>query len=667
MVTKFHILKAHTLPLFTLLPRTLSFSKLPNFSVSSISFTTQIHAHNQSSDPELSYGPSLRKGTLPPTPISQTSLRTFTKEDDDGGEYNDDYAFNEESFTRVFDIAAIRVPSKDCFILENRLRGHLLNWPRIRNIARVPGDDFDDEEVKKLVGTPSNEDSLVSLDRRMHGKAEGDGEPLSPVLHREKLVKTFDSVGFVNFRNLAKMTRPSSRKKKMVDDEERSGGKNKDKVGRKGFSVVEVVEDGLMEGQDLKGLLGEGFHCRKWRGPTRLLLLDERYSKKCAEELPEAIKVVLKETIMDDRRSDFELVRCRLTLFYDYWQMDEILEAMLPNDIIIPSAFETVGHVAHLNLRDELLPYKKLIGKVILDKNKPKIQTVVNKIDSIQNDYRTMQLEVLAGNHSLVTTVVENGLQFQVDLSTVYWNSRLATERQRLLNGFTRKDVVCRLHILLLFCVAFKLLYALKAMGMHVFIFMATKILVVSFFPFTTISLIHMLLPFAGDVFSGVGPIAISAAKIVKRVYANDLNPQAIEYLERNCVLNKLEKKIRVFNMDGRRFIVSLFTSEKAPSITQVVMNLPNDAVEFLDAFRGILRGRTKEEEYPLPLIHVYGFSKARDPEFDFHERIRIALTEVAVDVEMRRVRLVAPGKWMLCASFILPKSVAFGKPILEL
>ena len=56
----------------------------------------------------------------------------------------------------------------------------------------------------------------------------------------------------------------------------------------------------------------------------------------------------------------------------------------------------------------------------MLDKNKPRIQTVVNKIDSIQNEYRTMQLEVLAGNHSLVTTVVENGLRFQVDLATVY-------------------------------------------------------------------------------------------------------------------------------------------------------------------------------------------------------------------------------------------------------
>lgn len=57
---------------------------------------------------------------------------------------------------------------------------------------------------------------------------------------------------------------------------------------------------------------------------------------------------------------------------------------------------------------------------MVLDKNKPKIQTVVNKIDIIHNDYRTMQLEVLAGNHSLVTTVAENGLRFHVDLATVY-------------------------------------------------------------------------------------------------------------------------------------------------------------------------------------------------------------------------------------------------------
>ncbi|KAL6959231.1 tRNA (guanine(37)-N(1))-methyltransferase [Sarracenia purpurea var. burkii] len=169
-------------------------------------------------------------------------------------------------------------------------------------------------------------------------------------------------------------------------------------------------------------------------------------------------------------------------------------------------------------------------------------------------------------------------------------------------------------------------------------------------------------LQLAGDVFAGVGPIAISAARKVKRVYANDLNPYAVEYLERNCVLNKLERKIEVFNMDGRRFIDSVFASQKSQLITQVVMNLPNDAADYLAVFRGIFTAKLKDREITLPKIHVYGFSKSEDPEFDFHERIRIALSEVAFEVEMHRVRLVAPGKWMLCASFILPESVAFAK-----
>ncbi|XLU82164.1 hypothetical protein S245_005584 [Arachis hypogaea] len=214
--------------------------------------------------------------------------------------------------------------------------------------------------------------------------------------------------------------------------------------------------------------------------------------------------------------------------------MSEILEVLLPDGMVVPSDFETVGHIAHLNLRSKHLPYKTLIEKVVPDKNKSKRQTVVNKIDSIHNEYRTIQLEVLVGNHSLVTTVVENGICFQVDLATVYWSSRLATERQ-----------------------TFEWFYTNRC-----------------------------------DVFSGVGPLAISAAKIVKHVFANDLNPSVVEYLERNNVLNKLERKIEVFNMDGRRFVKAMYASYKAQSITHVVMNLPNEATEFLDAFRGIYKDR---------------------------------------------------------------------------
>lgn len=44
----------------------------------------------------------------------------------------------------------------------------------------------------------------------------------------------------------------------------------------------------------------------------------------------------------------------------------QILETMLPEGMIIPSAFETVGHIAHLNLKDEHLPYKNVIAKVLI-------------------------------------------------------------------------------------------------------------------------------------------------------------------------------------------------------------------------------------------------------------------------------------------------------------
>ncbi|XP_059661575.1 tRNA (guanine(37)-N1)-methyltransferase 1 [Cornus florida] len=615
MVTKF-MLRPHSLS-FTFVSPTRLFPK-PSLttpvtlsllsSATNNAMTTTATLTTTTFEEEFPYGPSLRKGHIP---SHQSQPRIEPKYQ----EQVEDDLIDENSFSRVFDISALRVPSEQCFDLESRLRGHLLNWPRIRNIARVPGDDMEDD-FKKLLSDHSNssnynsnsdDDSserLIALNRRIHGKADGDGDPLSPVLYRDLLAKKFNSRGFVKFRNLAKLSRPKKTRKKREDEREKKG------IGKNGFAaVVEIVEEKEEEGEDLSGLLGGEFKGRKWRGSTRLLLLDERYATTGLDELPEAIKAVLKDDGRQNTTSTFELVRCKVTLFYKYWQMNEILEAMLPKSMIVPSAFETVGHIAHLNLRDEHLPYKKLIAKVVLDKNRPKIQTVVNKIDVIHNDYRTMHLEVLAGNCSLVTTVVENGLRFHVDLATVYWNSRLATERQRLLNCFTSKDVIC-------------------------------------------------------DVFAGVGPLAISAAKKVKRVYANDLNPYAVEYLERNCVLNKLERKIEVYNMDARRFIDALFASEKAQSITQVVMNLPNDAVDYLDAFRGIFRKLPKEKDFTLtlPKIHVYGFSKAQDPEFDFHERIRIALSEVAFEVEMRRVRLVAPGKWMLCASFILPETVAFAK-----
>ena len=51
------------------------------------------------------------------------------------------------------------------------------------------------------------------------------------------------------------------------------------------------------------------------------------------------------------------------TLEYHHYSAHAVLSAVLPPEIKeIPTGFEMVGHIAHLNLRSEHLPYKALIG-----------------------------------------------------------------------------------------------------------------------------------------------------------------------------------------------------------------------------------------------------------------------------------------------------------------
>lgn len=499
-------------------------------------------------------------------------------------------AFNALDFARIYDIAALRVPAAECRDIANRLRGHLLNWPRIRNVARVEGDDLDGD-ISSLIGNDKDEkeNDPYSVLKAVYGAKE----PSGVLSERIRVIENFRRKGSRQFPCLDRISRPKSKGLK----ENRRDKDNATKYFKDKLYTVQIAKERLVcnpNGKEEPSLVNMGFGMKKWIGPTRLLLLDSRYAGKPASELPMAVQVLLNGAgVRNKGHPRREIVPCNLILFYDYWSTDEILNDLLTKGVTIPSAYENVGQIALLSLRDEHLPHKHHIAKVIFDKERSKIKTVVNETDSIKSQFCTLQLEVLAGNHSLVTTVIE------------YWNSKLAAERRRLIEGFNEKDVVC-------------------------------------------------------DVFAGVGPLAVAAAKKVWRVFANDLNPHALKYLAKNVSENRLLAKVEMYNLDGRTFLKQLLGFDKPVPMTQVVMDLPTDAEKFLDAFIGAFNPCTWNAKRPMPYIHVYGFSSLLDPEADFLERIVCKIGHAPEHIEMHRVYLAAPGKWMLCASFQLPHTVAF-------
>lgn len=343
---------------------------------------------------------------------------------------------------------------------------------------------------------------------------------------------------------------------------------------------------------------------------SRFVILDPH--KVPEFSLGESEQQVLKELSVHP-----EVSKYHLELTYENFKSEEILRAVLPEGQEVTSGFSRVGHIAHLNLRDHQLPYRHLIGQVIMDKN-PGITCVVNKTSIIDSTYRNFEMEVLAGENNLVTKVKENNISYELDFSKVYWNPRLSTEHGRIVELLQAGDVLF-------------------------------------------------------DVFAGVGPFSIPAARRKCRVFANDLNPESYSWLLHNCKLNKVDTKVKVFNMDGRDFLrgpVREELSKELPLLKEeqktafhIVMNLPALALEFLDVFRHLLVGEPCSPA-ALPTVHCYGFSKHSNPARDIQERAEAALgTSLAGRCSTFLVRNVAPNKEMLCLSFQIPADVLYKRP----
>lgn len=295
-------------------------------------------------------------------------------------------------------------------------------------------------------------------------------------------------------------------------------------------------------------------------------------------------------------------------LQYHNFRMDDVLKAVLPEGKEGCTSYSRIGHIIHVNLRDHLLPYKNLIGEVLIDKLIG-VKTVVNKNAAIDSTYRNFQMEVLAGSPDFVTEVKENMCTFKFDFSQVYWNSRLCTEHERIIKLLPQKSVLF-------------------------------------------------------DVFAGVGPFSVPAAKVRKcKVFANDLNPSSYHWLKENVKLNKVVDSVQTFNLDGRQFIreqMHSFLLGRPTGDIHVTMNLPALAVEFLDAFIGLLAGAELD---PLPAItvHVYSFCQESSAFSEMRAKVESSLKHSIEDdqiVELVDVRDVSPKKHMLRMSFKMPWDV---------
>ena len=286
-------------------------------------------------------------------------------------------------------------------------------------------------------------------------------------------------------------------------------------------------------------------------------------------------------------------------LTYALHSLDEVLTAVLPAGVPPPSSFETVGHLAHVNLLPCHLPYRRLIGAAIVS-HSPAIRCVVNKLSAISNEYRVLPMEVIAGDEADTRVLVkEHGCQFRFDYRLVYWNSRLATEHRRLVELIQPHDTVV-------------------------------------------------------DIFAGIGPFVISAAKRAQQsaqadgeagreekqqpchILANDKNVHSFDALNDNVALNGVSGRLRTYNMDAREFVADVkqqLAEQRLPRVDHVIMNLPATAIAFLDCLRGLYPHRAQPmaagvetEEPPCPVVHVYSFSNADDKVADVMSRIEAAI-----------------------------------------
>lgn len=188
------------------------------------------------------------------------------------------------------------------------------------------------------------------------------------------------------------------------------------------------------------------------------------------------------------------------------------------------SAFDQIGDIIIVRIPDSLLSKKDIIGQTLLKEVKI-VKSVFYQASAVEGDFRTRDLEILAGEDKTETEYKEFGCRFIVDVENAFFSPRLSTERERIANLIQNGEVV-------------------------------------------------------NNMFGGVGMFSILAAKKKNcTVYSLDINPTASELCERNIRLNKLKGKVISINGDASEIIRKQLNDKS----DRTLMLLPERSDEFLD------------------------------------------------------------------------------------
>jgi tRNA (guanine37-N1)-methyltransferase len=190
------------------------------------------------------------------------------------------------------------------------------------------------------------------------------------------------------------------------------------------------------------------------------------------------------------------------------------------------SAFDQIGDIIIIRIPDSLLPKKKVIGETLL-KNVSPARSVFYQSSDVEGDFRTRNLEVIAGEDNTETEYREFGCRFKVDVEKAFFSPRLSTERNRIADLVQDGEVVI-------------------------------------------------------NMFGGVGMFSIVAAKKKKCTgYNIDLNPYAAKLCEENIKLNKKLAGTVVSIQGDASQVVKEQLQDKGD---RTLMLLPERSDEFLDS-----------------------------------------------------------------------------------